>query len=408
MLKAFEYRIYPTPEQEILLAKHFGCCRLVYNLALSYRQFGWQGGVSLSYGDTAKELVAFKKEYDFCKEVNSQALQSALMNLDTAYKNLFRKTAKYPKFKRYNDKQSFTCPQNVQIDTGRSLLIVPKFKEGISIKLHQAIKGDIRSCTITKRPSGKYFVSILAENNILPPSKKQISKETAVGIDLGLKKFVVCSDGSAYDNPRYLRKALDILAWKQRKLSRKTLGSNRRKKARIRVARQYETIANQRKDFLHKLSNEITNRFDSVCMESLKVKNMVKNRHLSLSISDAGWGMFGTFLKYKCEFKGKNFVQIGTFKPSSKTCSTPNCGHINHSLKLSDREWLCPECGTLHDRDLNASINIRDIGLEELWRMERSHRDTEVSHSVKRKPRFSKRAVEVSKVLIHESASSLV
>lgn len=396
MIKGYQYRLYPTEEQKILMEKHFGCARLVYNVGLTFRQYAWAGGVSVGYMDTQRELVGLKKDNPFLKEVNSQSLQSSLKNLDVAFTNFFDNGTGYPKFKNRNSRQTFACPQNVYVDFKKGTLDIPKFDD-IKVELHRPFKGEIRSCTVSRTTTGKYFVSILVENNCALPEKKQITESTAIGIDLGLKHFLIGSNGVKKDNPQHLRRAQKILAWKQRKLSRKTFGSNRRKIARLRVAKQHEKIANQRKDFLHNLSNEITNRFDSVCMEKLKVRNMVRNHKLALSISDAGWGEFVRQVQYKCEHKGKNFSQIDTFAPSSKTCSC--CEFVNVKLKLSDREWVCEGCGVVHDRDENAAQNIKRWGLEKLWRMERSHQDIEVLPLPKTRKRvYRKQAVEMSKV----------
>ncbi len=378
------------------MEKHFGCARLVYNLGIDFRRYAWQGGVSLGYFESANALKELKKEYPFLKEVNSQSLQSALKNLDEAYTRFFKSKKGYPKFKNRSSRQTFSCPQNVYVDFSKGILDIPKFDD-IKVELHRPFKGEIRSATVSRTTTGKYFVSILVENNCALPEKKQITDNTAIGIDLGLKHFLIGNNGFKKDNPKYFRESQISLAWKQRKFSRKVKGSKRRALAKIRVAKQHEKIANQRKDFLHKLSNEITNRFDSVCMEKLKVSNMVRNHKLALSISDAGWGEFVRQIQYKCEHKGKNFAQIDTFAPSSKTCSC--CEFVNEKLTLIDREWVCEGCGVIHDRDENAASNIKRWGLEKLGRTERSRQDIEVLPLSKTRKRvYGKRADEMSKV----------
>lgn len=394
MLKAYKYRIYPTIDQEVFIAKHFGCVRLLYNVGLLYRQYAWQGGVSIGYFESKRELPELKKEYPFLKEVNSQSLQKSLKDLDTAYSNFFKKKSGYPNFKSKYGRQSFHCPQSVTIFLSKGLLFLPKFKEPIKVVVHRKFKGTIRSCTVSKTQTGKYFASILVENNIELPIKKPITDETAIGDDLGIKDFIVSSNGEKTNNPTYLKEALGKIKYLNKQLSKKKKGSKRRNKARLKLAKEHEKIANQRKDFLHKESNEKTNHFDTVCMEELKVRNMVKNRKLARAINDAGWGMYKEFVKYKCEFKGKNFLQCGTFDPSSKTCHC--CDFVNHDLKLSDREWTCPSCKTVLDRDENASINIKRFALRK-WRVERSLQDTEVSPLPKPKGK-GKRAVEVLKI----------
>jgi len=353
MIFGQKYRIYPTEEQKILLEKHFGCSRLLYNLGLECKTMAWSGSKkNLTYFDLSRQIPELKKEYTFLNEINSQSLQSTLRNLDTAFKNFFRGNAKFPNFKSRKFKQSFQCPQNVVVE--REKLYLPKFKEGIKVILHRPIKGLIKTTTISRTPTNKYFVALCIESKDKPPEKKVPNK--MIGLDLGIKSFIVTSDGEKFDNPKYLRTSLDKLKWLQRRFSKKTKGSNRKNKFRLRIARVHEKIANQRKDFLHKISDVITKRYDTICIENLQVANMVKNHKLALSISDCGWGMFEQFLKYKAEWRGCNIVQIGTFGPSSKTCSS--CGYINLQLELKDREWTCPNCNSILDRDVNATINI--------------------------------------------------
>jgi putative transposase len=395
VLKAYKYRIYPTIEQEILMEKHFGCVRLMYNIGLQYRQYAWQGGVSVGYNKCSEELKILKKEYPFLAEVNSQSLQKALKDLDNAYSKFFKKEAGYPNFKSKDKKNSFHCPQNVVISLYKGKLFLPKFKESIQVKVHRKFKGEVRSCTVSKNPSGKYFVSILVENNQSFTLKKPVLEETTVGGDLGIKTFIALSDGTKIDNPKFLKKSIEKVKYLGKKLSKTKPKSNRRKKAKKRLAKAHEKVANQRKNFLHQGSNKITNCNDTVCLEGLQVKNMVKNRKLSSEISDAGWGMFKEFTKYKCLHKGKNFIEIGTFEPSSKTCNC--CDYVNHNLKLSDRTWTCPNCHAVLDRDDNAAIMVKKIGLEMHRRKELSHQDGEVSPLSARK-KAGKRIVETSKI----------
>jgi len=357
MIFAQKYRIYPTEEQKILMEKHFGCSRLIYNLGLECKTMAWNGSKkNLTFFDIANQLKELKTEYPFFAEVNSQSLQMTLRNLDTAFKNFFRGNARFPSFKKKSKNNSFQCPQNIFIE--KNILYLPKFQEGIKIILHRAIKGIIKTTTVSRTPSNKYFVSFVVENKKELPTKK--TPANVVGLDLGIKSFAVLSDGTKFDNPKHLRKSLDKLKWLQKRLSKKEKGSNRRNKFRLRIAKQHEKIANQRKDFLHKISDSITKKYDTIAIENLQVANMVKNHKLALSISDCGWGMFEQFLKYKAEWRGCNIIQIGTFEPSSKTCST--CGYINSWLELNDREWTCPNCNSVLDRDVNAAINILKFG----------------------------------------------
>ena len=361
MLKAYKYRIKPNKEQAEMFEKHFGATRFVYNWGLEQKTKSYQEGKkTLTFLGLGPELVKLKKENIWMKEVNSQSLLASLKNLDNAYTRFFREKKGFPKFKsKYNPKQSFQCPQHCAVDFEKGLLNIPKVKN-IKTVFHRQFEGDIKTVTISKAPSGKYYVSILVEDGKSLPMKPKLDRNDAIGIDMGLKDFVVTSDGDKIANPKYLRKSEERLARRQRKLSVKKKGSNNRNKQRKKVAKLHKKIANQRKDFLHKVSHQIVHKnHGTICVEDLCVKGMVKNRKLAKSISDAGWGMFYNFLKYKSEWHGKNFLDIGRFEPSSKMCSV--CGNIKSDLTLSDREWICSKCETKHDRDINASINIRNM-----------------------------------------------
>ena len=360
MLKSFKYRISPTNEQKLLLDKHFGCVRFVYNLALECKQMAYAGNkISLSYNELSAQLTDLKKECEWLGEVNSQCLQMALRNLDNSFQNFFKGRASFPNFKKKSNKQSFQLPQSVAVDFKNNCIDLPKFKEPIKAILHRKFKGDIKTVTISKTPTNKYFVSILVDNHIELP--KPIKSNNAVGIDLGIKTFAVCSDGTEYANPKHLRKAMVKLKWMQRQFSKKVKGSKRRNVWKFRIAKQHERVSNQRKDFLHKATNEITNRFDLMIIEDLNIKGMVKNHKLAGAVSDCGWNMFETMLKYKSEWKGKKVEYIGRFETSSKICST--CGIKNDTLTLAVREWTCENCNTTHDRDRNAANNIVSFGL---------------------------------------------
>lgn len=388
MLKAFRYRILPNDEQKVLLDKHLGSVRFLYNLALETKQTAYAGNkVQLSYNDLSAQLTDLKKECDWLREVNSQCLQMALRNLDNSFQNFFKGRAAYPNFKKKSKKQSFQLPQNVKVDFKDNSIDLPKFKQPIKVVLHRKFSGDIKTVTISKTPTSKYFVSILVDNQKELP--KQIKSNNAVGIDLGIKTFAVCSDGVEYENPKHLRNAQVKLKWMQRQLSKKVKGSNRRNLWKFRIAKQHEKVANQRADFLHKSSNEITNRFDLIILEDLNIKGMVKNHKLAGAISDCGWNMFENMLKYKSEWKGKKVEYIGRFEPSSKICST--CGIKKEKLELSEREWTCDNCNTTHDRDKNAAANILSFGLRNSA-MERSLEYAELPSlegALKRKKRLS-------------------
>ena len=357
--KTYKFRIYPTAEQEVLLAKHFGCTRFVYNHFLNERKEQYQKDKkSDNYYAQAKSLTEIKKkaETEWLKEVNSQTLQFALRSLDTAFLNFFRGNAQFPKFKSRKHKNTFTIPQFGSISDG--LLHIPKFKDGIKIKLHRKIVGKIGKMNITKTPTGKYYVSIFTEQIIdeIPKTGKQ------VGIDLGIKDFVITSEGTKFKNNRYTKKYAKKLKKAQQHLSRKQKGSNGFEKQKLKVAKIHEKIASCRLDALHKVSKQLVSEYDVIVCEDLNVKGMIKNNKLSKHIADASWGNFVTLLQYKCNWYGKELVKVNRFYPSSKTCG--DCGWINQNLKLSDREWTCKSCGVIHDRDVNASRNILKEGLK--------------------------------------------
>ena len=363
MLKAFKYRLYPTTDQSVLLNKHIGSSRFVYNLVLETKQMAWAGNrVNLNCFDLIKQLPDLKKECEWLKEINSQSLQQPIRNLDNAFTRFFKGQGNFPKFKKKSNGGSFNIPQNVLLKNGK--LVIPKFKKGIDIVLHRPIKGEIRQATISKTPTGKYFVSILCETgeNIKP--KATIEENTSVGIDLGVKTFLVTSDGECFDNPKFLRESLSKLKYVQRKFSK-----NKGKRTKNKLAKLHEKVANQRKDFLHKTSSKLISDNQTICIEDLNIKGMLANHKLALSISDCGWSMFVDMLEYKAEWYGKNILRIGRFAPSSKTCS--NCGSINKELQLKYREWTCSNCNTLLNRDENAAINIKSFALKNYLSVER-------------------------------------
>ena len=357
--KVYKFRIYPNDEQEILLSKHFGCSRFVYNYFLNERKEQYQKDKkSDNYYSQAKTLTDLKKqeEYNWLKEVNSQTIQFALRCLDTAYVNFFRGTVQFPKFKSRKHKNTFTIPQFGLVKDNK--ILIPKFKCGIKVKLDKReIKGKIGKMNITKTPTGKYYVSIFTEQTIeqLPKTNKQ------VGIDLGIKDFVITSDGIKFKNNRYTKKYSRELKKAQQHLFRKKKGGNGFEKQKLKVAKIHEKITSCRLDTLHKVSYQLVKENDLIVVEDLNVKGMIKNTKLSKHISDVSWGNFVNLLNYKCDWYGKELVKVNRFYPSSKTCNC--CGWINKNLKLSEREWTC-KCGKKHNRDLNASINILKEGLK--------------------------------------------
>ncbi len=358
MYKVRKYRIYPTSSQKELIHKHCGSVRFLYNLALETKTMAYLGSkVNLSRYDLQKQLVDLKKELPWLKEINSQSLQVALLDLDTAYSNFFKGRADFPKFKKKSNRGSFNIPQNVIVEN--NLLIIPKFKEGIKINLHRDLVGTIKQATVSFTPTGKYFVSILCDTKEETPTKAPITENTTIGIDLGIKNFAITSEGEVFENPKYLRKAQSKLKYVQRKYS-KYKGKRTKKK----LAKLHEKTTNQRQDFLHKTSTKLIRENQTICLETLVVKNMVKNHNLAQAISDVSWSTFVTMLEYKADWYGKNILRIGQFAPSSKTCS---CGVINKDLKLSDRVWTCKSCGTTHDRDILAACNIKSFALKNIF-----------------------------------------
>lgn len=356
MLKAFKYKINPTKEQSILLNKHIGASRFVFNLALECKQMAWAGNkVNLSCFALHSQLKNLKTECEWLKEINSQSLQQSITNLDKAYTAFFKGQNSFPNFKKKSNGGSFNIPQNVSLEDGK--LVIPKFKKGIDIVLHRPIKGEIRQATISRTSTGKYFVSILCETGEPIKPKATIKENTTVGIDLGIKTYLVSSDGKEFDSPKFLRKAQSKLKYVQRKYSK-----HKGKRTKHKLAILHEKVANQRKDFLQKTSTKLIRENQTICLEDLNVKGMLKNHNLAQAISDAGWAMFVAMLEYKAEWCGKNILKIGRFEPSSKTCSC--CGAINKKLTLKDRLWTCSECNVLHDRDINAACNIKAFALK--------------------------------------------
>jgi len=364
MLKAFKYRLYPNKEQKVLLEKHFGCVRFVWNWALGKKMETYQKDkTNLSRYELQAELPKMKKgDQPWLAEVGSLSIQSKLEDLDKAYTSFFKKKVAYPKFKCKRNDQKFRIPQNTKVDFEKGKVIIPKFLGGITCVFDRQFEGDISSSYVSRTTTGKYFISILVENGKELPSNPKVNEKTTIGIDLGLKHFATFSNGEKIENPKPLKKFLKKLKKQQRQLSKKTKGSNNRNKQRIKVAKTHEKITNCRKDFHHKLSHKLThdNQVKTICMETLSTKDMMKNSYIARQIADVGWNSFTNILKYKCDWYGKNFIQIGRFEPSSKLCS---CGYINHSLTLKDREWNCPSCNVIHDRDILAANNIKKLGL---------------------------------------------
>jgi putative transposase len=360
VLKAVKVRLYPTTEQEIALAKSFGCVRWYWNYALNACiQYYEETGKSLKLSVYKAYLPQLKVEHPWLKEdCYSAVLQCVAINLNKAYTNFFEGRAKFPRFKSKHHKQSIQYPQNIKVT--RDCLDVPKIGV-IKAIFHRLIEGKVKTITISKTPTDKYFASILLE---VEDDRSRSTGNKTLGIDLGLKDFAIVHDGSEvqkHSNPKHLLSHEKNLARKQKKFARKVKGSNSRNKYRKLVAKVHERVSNSRQDFLHKLSRKLVNESQVIVVENLNVKGLVRNRKLAKSISDVGWGMFVNFLDYKLKAKDGQLVEIGRFFPSSKTCS--RCGHVVDELTLDIREWNCPSCGAHHDRDGNAALNIRKEGI---------------------------------------------
>lgn len=368
--KAYKYRIYPTEEQKIFINKTFGCVRLVHNLMLNDRISSYE-----EYKDDSKNLTyptpaKYKQAFAFLKEVDSLALANAQLNLDKAYKNFFRdKSVGFPKFKsKKNPVQSYTTNnQNGTVSIIGKFIKIPKFKSLIKIKQHREIKGIIKSATISRTGSGKYYVSLLCETEITQLPKTHSN----IGIDLGIKEMMVLSNGEKIVNPKLSKKFERKLAREQRKLSRKREVAKKEQrelkecknyqKQKIKVAKIYEKMTNSRNDSLNKLSTEIIKNHDVICLENLNIKSLLQNHKLARSIADVSWSKLIQKLEYKAKWYGKEVVKIDRWYPSSQICSA--CGENTGKKDLSIREWTCPFCHTTHDRDINAAKNILAEGL---------------------------------------------
>jgi len=359
--RAYKYRWYPTAEQEKILARTFGCARFVYNWALSLRTDAYyQEHKRIGYHETSARLTQLKQqpEYSWLSEVASVPLQQALRHLDRAFVNFFAGATSYPTFHSKHHDQSATYAGTAFTWDGTTLTLA-KMDEPLNIVWSRPLPKGCKPTTVTisKDTAHRYFVSILIEEDIksLPVVSSQ------VGLDLGLKSMVITSDGEQIGNPKYFHKEEKKLAKAQRRLAKKQKGSKNRAKARRKVARIHARIADRRRDYQHKLSTRIVHENQVICVESLAVKNMVKNRHLAKAISDVGWGEFVRQLEYKARWYGRTLVKIDKFYPSSKRCS--QCGHILDALSLDERFWLCQECHSFHDRDINAAKNVLAAGL---------------------------------------------
>ena len=353
-MRTYKYRLNPTEEQKVLIEKHLGCCRFVWNTYLWERKKAYEEEwKSLTYYDNAKALTQLKKELVWLKEVNSQSLQATLKDLSLAYDRFFKKISKFPKFKsKKNPKKWFHIPQNVELKWKK--LIIPKFKEWIKVVLHRPLTWKIRNATITKDNTW-YYVSLVCENQVasLPTVEKNI------GLDMWLSHFCITSNWDKFENPKFLRVVEDKLVKVQSYYSR-----HKGKRSLRKLQRLHSKIANQRKDFLHKLSTKLIHENQVICLEDLNVKGMMKNHRLAKAIWEVGWWMFVTFLTYKAEWHWRTVVVVDRYFPSSKTCNC--CGNIKETLSLKERVWKCSHCWAELDRDINAAKNILKEGLNQL------------------------------------------
>lgn len=367
MFKPVKVRIYPSKDQIVFLNKQFGALRFVYNKSLHIIKHEYKfHNTSLKANKHVKPLLSIAKnsrKYFWLKQYDSIALQESCRNLDKAFNNFFIRKSGFPRFKKKQDKQSsYHC---TGISHGDNWIKVPKLKSKIKSRIHRKIDGKLKSITLSKTPTGKYYAVLLYDlNTEFPNQMQEINAEKIIGIDVGIDNILNCSTGFKSNNPRYLSRAANNLRRKQKSLSRKIKGSRRRAQARLLLAKCHEKVANARNDFQHKASKKIVDENQAIIVETLKVKNMLQNRKLAKHIADCAWGNLLTKFEYKSKYSGKHYVKIDQWFASSKTCSC--CNHKLENLPLHIRSWVCPECNHLHDRDLNAALNIKNQGIIKL------------------------------------------
>ena len=369
MLKAIKIRIYPSDEQKCFINRQLGCCRVVYNSCLAYRRDKYEKeGISITSSQSINYIVELKKEREWLKEVHSKVLQQSVMDMNSAYKNFFERRCGFPKFKSKKDyeqkcrfpKDAFIGIRGNRIDLIKSLKDI-HFKCSVRDERYLNKNQDkVHSLTLTRNKVGQYYLSVLVDKQIEP--KPQTT--SVIGIDLGIKDFVITSEGQVFENLHFKKSETNKLKRLQRQLSRKQPNSKNREKARIKLAKLNQKIRNKKLHYLHQVSNQLVSENQIICMEDLNVKGMMRNHNLAESIGEMNFGEFKNLLTYKCLQYGRQLVFIDRFYPSSKTCHC--CGYVNKSLTLSDRQWICPECNSVIDRDLNAAMNIKDEGLRKI------------------------------------------
>lgn len=378
MKRGNRYLIYPDKEQKVLMEKHFGSTRFVYNKLLEIKSLLYKKfKTSISEFELNNHLQVLKEAYPFLKEVNAGALQQASKNLNSAFNHFFKDGFRYPQKKNRKDHHfSFQIPQHYSINFATSQISLPKFG-WIKIKMHRKLfeemelEGNIiekdanseflKTITISRAPTGKYYISILTEDGEKYPEKQEFSHATLIGIDVGLITFATLSTGEKIENPKFLKNSLERLKCLQRKVCNKVIGSKNRRKAVYKLAKLYEKIANQRNDFQHKVSNKLISENQAIAVETLNIRGLKKNHKLAQAIGDSAWYSFVQKLVYKAEWVGKTVIKIDQWESTSKTCNV--CGYKNKELTFDIREWQCLNCGSVHDRDINAAINIKKIAV---------------------------------------------
>lgn len=379
--RAYKYRLMPNKEQEVLLSKHFGHCRFVYNHFLQVKIDHYKSTKkTITWQDLATQLPTLKEEYEWLSEIGSQSLQQSILNLDRAYTAFFRSGNGFPKFKsRKHARKSFIVPMtndNIKLNYETKRLVIPKFRGGIKCVFDRPAEGTLKQAIVSQDRDGKYYVSILVEVNKDFPTKQIPTKNKAIGLDFGVKTFITKNDGTKIENPKMLKQSAEKLAKHQQDLELLKKGTTSHISKQEQITKLYSKITKQRKDFLDKLSYKLThdNQVDTIVIEDLSIKSIQKINYSPTNniIGDYAWGMFVNMLQYKSDWYGKNFRKIGRFDPSSKMCS--QCGYVNNSLTLDNREWKCTRCNTNHDRDVNAAKNILDFAFPNMeYKMGRNY-----------------------------------